>query len=60
MATQTSNLALVKPAKTEKVSVDTINSNMDKIDTGLINRLPKAQKTKPTQAMAGRMWIMEH
>lgn len=60
MATQTTNLSLVKPAKTEKVSVDTINSNMDKIDAGLINRLPKAQKTKPTPAMAGRVWIMEH
>lgn len=60
MATQTTNLALVKPAKTEKVSVDTINSNMDKIDAGLINRLPKAQKTKPAPAMAGRVWIMEH
>ena len=37
MANYTKNYGLIKPLGTEKVSIDSINENMDKIDTQLKN-----------------------
>lgn len=49
MATQTPNINLTKPARTEKVNLAVLTGNLDKIDTEVVERAEiHVGTTKPT------------